>query len=106
MKGPVLQNVGFVVKMPGGIKGVGIDGQNNDKNCENRKDIPAAWRKVHLGIWSQRSSWFFSPLFRGHSLLTLTLLENTQGFVRMLLWHYKELLNYLPFIVVAVACFF
>lgn len=38
----VLKDVRAVVKMPGGIKCVGIDGENNDKKDENGKDVFAA----------------------------------------------------------------
>ena len=41
MERGVLRNIGFIVEMPGGMEGVGIDSKNNDKDRDNREDVSA-----------------------------------------------------------------
>ncbi len=41
MERGIIPNIGFVIEMPGGMEGIGIDGENNDKDRDNREDVSA-----------------------------------------------------------------
>jgi hypothetical protein len=45
MNEPILSDIHHIIKMPSGIKCIGINRQDNDKESSKGKEVSPAWRQ-------------------------------------------------------------